>query len=117
MKIQNHGKLVVLSSLASFVSMPSSFAYSSSKRAINSYCEGLRNLLAKNNISIINIQPGFIKTPLTDKNNLVIKGKNRAIDINLKNGYLFSRLKGINAGYRYQYLVMDFKLINHLKSQ
>ncbi len=55
--------------------------------------------------------------PLTDKNNLVIKGKNRAIDINLKNGYLFSRLKGINAGYRYQYLVMDFKLINHLKSQ
>jgi short-subunit dehydrogenase len=68
MKVQNHGKLVVISSLASYVSMPSSFAYSSSKRAINSYCEGLRNLLCENQIDVINIQPGFIKTPLTDKN-------------------------------------------------
>jgi short-subunit dehydrogenase len=69
MRIQNHGKLVVISSLASFVSMPSSFAYSSSKRAINSYCEGLRNLLSENRIDVINIQPGFIKTNMTDKNN------------------------------------------------
>jgi short-subunit dehydrogenase len=68
MKKQKSGKLVVISSLASFVSMPSSFAYSSSKRALNSYCEGLRNLLSVDNIDVLNIQPGFIKTNMTDKN-------------------------------------------------
>lgn len=68
MQKDKSGKIVIISSLASIVSMPSSIAYSSSKRALNSYAEGLRNLVAKDNIKVINILPGFIKTEMTDKN-------------------------------------------------
>ncbi len=62
------GKVVVISSLASIIASPSSTAYSSTKRALNSYCESLRNLAALHNVKVINIMPGFIKTPLTAKN-------------------------------------------------
>jgi len=62
------GKIVFISSLASIITMPSSIAYSSSKRAINSYAEGLRFFLKPFKIKVINILPGFIETPLTDKN-------------------------------------------------
>jgi short-subunit dehydrogenase len=61
-------KIVFISSLASLITMPSSIAYSTSKRALNAYSEGLTYFLHKNNTEVINILPGFIKTPLTDKN-------------------------------------------------
>jgi short-subunit dehydrogenase len=62
------GKIVLISSLASLVGAPSSLPYSASKRAINSYAQSLRNLLAPD-IEVINILPGFIKTDMTAKNN------------------------------------------------
>jgi len=65
---QGGGKLVAISSLASFVAFPTTAAYSASKRAVNSFMDSMRLLLAPKNIKVINIQPGFIKTPLTDKN-------------------------------------------------
>ncbi len=61
------GKIVFISSLASLVAAPSSMPYSASKRALNSYAQSLRNLLAPD-IKVINILPGFIKTDMTDKN-------------------------------------------------
>jgi short-subunit dehydrogenase len=61
------GKIVLISSLASLVGTPTSMPYSASKRALNSYAESLRNLLAPD-IKVINILPGFIKTDMTDKN-------------------------------------------------
>ncbi len=68
MRMQGGGKLVAISSLASFVAFPTTAAYSASKRAVNSFLDSMRLLLAPQNIKVINIQPGFIKTPLTDKN-------------------------------------------------
>lgn len=65
---QGGGKLVAVSSLASFVAFPTTAAYSASKRALNSLLDSMRLLLEPQNIKVINIQPGFIKTPLTDKN-------------------------------------------------
>jgi short-subunit dehydrogenase len=65
---QKSGKLVIISSLASFVAMPTTLAYSASKRALNSYADSLRLLFTPKGISVINIQPGFIKTAMTDKN-------------------------------------------------
>jgi len=62
------GKVVFISSLASIITMPSSIAYSTSKRAMNSYAEGLRYFLKPYNIDVITILPGFIETALTDKN-------------------------------------------------
>jgi short-subunit dehydrogenase len=65
---QKSAKIVFISSLASLVSMPSSTAYSASKRALNAYCESISYNYKKDNIKVINILPGFIKTELTDKN-------------------------------------------------
>ncbi len=67
-KEQQSGKIVFISSLASLFSMPSSKVYSSSKRALNAYAEGVRYKYQKDNIKVINILPGFIKSELTDKN-------------------------------------------------
>jgi short-subunit dehydrogenase len=68
-KKQKSGKIVFISSLASLFSMPSAKVYSSSKRALNAYAEGIRYKYKKDNIKVINILPGFIKSELTDKNN------------------------------------------------
>jgi len=68
MQNRKKGKIVLISSLASLVAAPTTLAYSASKRALNSYAQSLRNLLANDNIKVINILPGFIKTDMTDKN-------------------------------------------------
>lgn len=62
------GRIVFISSLASLLSMPSSKVYSSSKRALNAYAEGLRYKYEPHGIKVINILPGFIKSELTEKN-------------------------------------------------
>ena len=66
--LKSGSKVVLISSLASIITMPSSIAYSSSKRALNAYAQGLRVLLKKDNIHLVNILPGFIVSPMTDKN-------------------------------------------------
>ena len=67
-KEQQSGKIVFISSLASLFTMPSSKVYSSSKRALNAYAEGIIYKYKKDGIKVINILPGFIKSELTDKN-------------------------------------------------
>ena len=67
-KARKSGKIVFISSLASLISMPTSVAYSSSKRAINAYAEGIRYKYKKDGIKVVNILPGFIKSEMTDKN-------------------------------------------------
>jgi len=67
-KANKSGKIVFISSLASLFSMPSSKVYSSSKRALNAYAEGVRYKYKKDGIKVLTILPGFIKSELTDKN-------------------------------------------------
>ncbi|MEK6658790.1 MAG: SDR family NAD(P)-dependent oxidoreductase [Campylobacterota bacterium] len=67
-KAKGSGKIVFISSLASLISMPTSVAYSSSKRAMNAYAEGIRYKYKNSGIKVINILPGFIKSEMTDKN-------------------------------------------------
>lgn len=68
MQKRQSGTIVFISSLASLFSMPSAKVYSSSKRALNAYAEGLRYIVKRDNIKVITILPGFIKSELTDKN-------------------------------------------------
>lgn len=65
---QKSGEIVFISSLASLMSMPTSVAYSSSKRALNAYAEGLRYQLKPYGIDVMNILPGFIDSEMTQKN-------------------------------------------------
>jgi short-subunit dehydrogenase len=65
---QGCGEIVFISSLASLLTMPTSIAYSSSKRAINAYAEGLHYQLKPFGIDVVTIMPGFIDTEMTRKN-------------------------------------------------
>jgi short-subunit dehydrogenase len=66
---QKFGQIALMSSLASFKSVAGSESYSASKAYVRIFGEGLRLKLAKFNIKINVICPGYIKTPLTDLNN------------------------------------------------
>ena len=65
---QKSGEIVFISSLASLFTMPTSIAYSSSKRALNAYAEGLHYQLKPHGINVITIMPGFIDSEMTQKN-------------------------------------------------
>jgi len=71
-KSQKSGKIVFISSMASLFSMPSSKIYSSSKRALNAYAEGIRYKYNRYGMKVITILPGFIKSELTDKNDFAM---------------------------------------------
>jgi short-subunit dehydrogenase len=62
------GKLVGVASVAGFRGLPGSGAYSASKAAAISYLESLRVELAGSGVDVITLCPGYIATPMTDKN-------------------------------------------------
>ena len=64
MKSQNHGYLVCVSSVASYLPLPFHGGYSSSKIAIRRIFDSWRPSLQKHNINLISICPGFIDTPM-----------------------------------------------------
>lgn len=66
------GQVALISSMSSFVGMASCPAYSASKTCILHYGEGLRGYLKKYNVGVSIVCPGFIKTPLTDKNQFIM---------------------------------------------
>ena len=69
-KTQGHGHLVGVSSIAALVGFRKTTAYSGSKAYISNYMQGLRNLSKqkKLNIAVTDIRPGFVLTPMTEKN-------------------------------------------------
>jgi short-subunit dehydrogenase len=66
MVARRHGHLALMSSLASFYSSPDSVAYCSSKAAVRSFGEGLRDCLGRNGIVVSVICPGFVRTPMNE---------------------------------------------------
>lgn len=69
MRIRKSGQIVLISSLASFLGIPSSPAYSASKAAIRVYGEGLRGNLKQFGINVSVVCPGYVETEMTQKNN------------------------------------------------
>lgn len=61
-------QLVGISSMASILPMPRSQAYGASKAAVEYLFNSLRVDLANEPIDITVVRPGFVKTPLTDRN-------------------------------------------------
>lgn len=61
-------QLVGISSMASILPMPRSQAYGASKVAVEYLFNSLRVDLASEPIDITIVRPGFVKTPLTDRN-------------------------------------------------
>ncbi len=65
---QKRGQLAGVSSLAGRRVLPAGAPYSASKAALAVFMEGLRLDLATAGIEVSDVQPGFVDTPLTQKN-------------------------------------------------
>ena len=64
MLAQKHGHLVGITSLAGKRALPESGAYSASKAALSTFLETLRLDLGPAGISVTDVQPGFVATPI-----------------------------------------------------
>ena len=67
-KDRRDGHISVVSSIAAYRGLPNSSGYGPSKAALTNLTESLYFDFKKYNVRISLVSPGFIKTPLTDKN-------------------------------------------------
>ena len=65
---RKEGMIVGVSSLAESRGFPKSGFYNASKAAATLLLESLRVELKPHNIKVVIVKPGFVKTPMTDKN-------------------------------------------------
>jgi short-subunit dehydrogenase len=68
MRQRGSGSLVGIASVAGYRGLPGAAAYSASKAAVISYLESLRVELHASGVNVITICPGYIATPMTEKN-------------------------------------------------
>ena len=67
-KNRKSGHISIVSSVAGYRGLPAAGAYCASKSALSSFAESLYFDLKRFNIRVSLVSPGFIKTPMTDKN-------------------------------------------------
>ena len=62
------GEIIGMASVAGYAGFPSAAAYSSSKAGVHAFLQSIRIDLLKYNVGVTTINPGFVKTALTDQN-------------------------------------------------
>ena len=67
-KNKKHGTITIVSSIAGYRGLPNSTGYGPSKSALNNLAESLYFDFGRSNVRVCLVSPGFIKTPMTDKN-------------------------------------------------
>lgn len=65
---QKSGQIAIVASVAGYIGLPKSLAYGASKAALINLAETLHAELSFHNIHVSVINPGFVKTRLTDLN-------------------------------------------------
>jgi NAD(P)-dependent dehydrogenase (short-subunit alcohol dehydrogenase family) len=68
MRAARGGTLVGIASVAGFRGLPGAGAYSASKAAAIAYLESLRVELHGSGVRVVTISPGYIATPMTERN-------------------------------------------------
>ena len=68
-KSKKDGIITIVSSIAGYKGLPNSTGYGPSKSALNNLAESLYFDFQRFGVRICLVSPGFIKTPMTDKNN------------------------------------------------
>ncbi len=123
---RKEGIIVGVSSLADNRGYSGSGFYGASKAAASIYLEGLRVELKRYGIKVITVKPGFVKTPMTDKNKFKmpflmepdkaahiiidgIKKEKRIIQFPWQM-VLLTRLVGIMPGSLYEWVAGKLKL-------
>jgi short-subunit dehydrogenase len=113
-KVKSGGQVVFVSSSATLMPFPRSEAYGASKAGMDYLANSLRLDLVKNDISVTLVHPGFIKTPLTHKNDFYMP-------FLLTSDEAAERIfKGVNAKKDYLHfpkrLTLLLKLLSYLPS-
>ena len=67
-KDKKSGTITIVSSIAGYRGLPNSTGYGPSKSALNNLAESLYFDFSRSNVRVCLVSPGFIKTPMTDKN-------------------------------------------------
>ena len=67
-KDKKNGIIAIVSSVAGYRGLPNSTGYGPSKSALNNLAESLYFDFKRSNVRVCLVSPGFIKTPMTDKN-------------------------------------------------
>ena len=60
--------IVIISSIAGYHGLPTCPAYSASKACVKAWGEAMRPILAKDNINVSVVCPGFVRSRITDQN-------------------------------------------------
>jgi short-subunit dehydrogenase len=71
-KVKRGGQVVFVSSSATIIPFPRSEAYGASKAGVDYLAGSLRLDLRKHDIDVTLVHPGFVRTPLTDKNDFAM---------------------------------------------
>lgn len=66
--VRKGGHIAVVASLAGYRGLPKAAGYGASKAALINLCEALKPELDLSGVKLTLINPGFVKTPLTDHN-------------------------------------------------
>ena len=77
------GHIVLMGSLTAFVGLPTAASYGATKAALNSVAQAFKPDFERFGITISVINPGFVKTPATDKNSFPMPfliGVDEAVD-------------------------------------
>jgi short-subunit dehydrogenase len=68
MALRGSGRFVGIASVAGIRGLPGHGAYCASKAGVIAYCESLRGELRATGVRVVTLCPGYIDTPLTQKN-------------------------------------------------
>jgi short-subunit dehydrogenase len=65
---RRRGHIAVVASVSGYVGLPGAATYGATKAALNVMCEALYPELERHGVKITIVNPGFVDTPLTEKN-------------------------------------------------
>ncbi|HLF76948.1 MAG TPA: SDR family NAD(P)-dependent oxidoreductase [Dehalococcoidia bacterium] len=62
------GEIVGMASIAGYAGMPRGAAYSASKAGVNAFLQSMRMELRPYDVGVTTVNPGFVRSPLSDRN-------------------------------------------------
>lgn len=65
---EKKGHISFVASIAGYIGLPQSSIYGATKAGLINFCESIYNELKEYNVDVSVVNPGFVKTNLTDKN-------------------------------------------------